>query len=145
MIVELPEKWLLDPTLSTKKGMLAEIRHSNGRSGEGWHNGDYEGEKVVILSVLDTHNDSFRSTATVRFLNPQVTLDQPVIPVEYLTPVPPDRTGDEVIILQRDRRGTRGKLRDAPSDSEDWIVSITGLNLMVDVKRNLLIKVVAGE
>ncbi len=140
--LELSEKWLLDPKLSSQQGMLAEIRHSIGRSGEGWHGGDYEGEKVIILSVLDTHNENYRSIATVRFLSPHISLDQPVIPVEYLTPVLPDKIGDEVVILQRDRRGTRGKLREALPDSEDWIIQIPDLNLMVEVKQNLLVKVV---
>ena len=141
---ELPDKWLLDSALSNKKGMLAEIRNSTGRTGDGWHGGDYEGEKAVILSVLDTHNDSFRSTATIRFVNPQVSLDQPVIPVEYLTPVFPDKIGDEVIILHGDHKGSRAKTRESV-DSEAWFVSIAESHLMVEVKRKFLIKFVPSN
>ena len=59
---ELSEKWLLDSRL-TGKPILAQIKNSFGRAGEGWHQGKYEGERVIILTVLDTQNDLFAATA----------------------------------------------------------------------------------
>ncbi len=75
-----------------------------------------------MLSVLDTQNDSFTSTARVRFLEPVNPL-QPIltVPVNYLWPVHPEFKGDDVIILS----GAQGKGQEAR------VEAIETANLMV--------------
>lgn len=115
---------------------MAEIKNSFGRAGEGWHQGKYEGEKVIILSVLDTHNDVYASTATCQFVSSQTDLDRPTIPVQYLVPVEPERVGDMVIIVHGERIGEEGKVQDDGSDQ--WMVSVTGTQLLVEVRRSAM-------
>jgi len=138
---ELSEKWLLDPRVSVKQGILAEIKNSFGRAGEGWHQGTYEGEKVLILSVLDAQNDIYQSTARIKFVNQQIDLDLPAIPVQYLSPVEPERVGNLVVILHGDRLGEEAIVRDTESGSEKWTVQITGTQLLVEVKRTLMAQI----
>lgn len=136
---EVPEKWLLDPAISSKKGILAEVRRTS--DGRDWQDSKYDGEKVVIRSVLDTRDSAFQSTAEVNFLSPHVPFDKPVIPVEFLYPVEPERTGDTVIILEDGpRKGEDGKVREADPDLDKWTVSITGTHLIVEIKRRMLVK-----
>ncbi|RDX52442.1 transcription elongation factor Spt5 [Lentinus brumalis] len=99
---ELSPKWLLDPNLADKvAGIMVEVRGSYASAGQpGWHNADYEGKQGVVLSVFNTDNDTFQSTARVRFFQPVDPL-QPIVPVPvtYLWPVHPEKKGEDVIIL----------------------------------------------
>ncbi|TCD60658.1 transcription elongation factor spt5 [Steccherinum ochraceum] len=136
---EVPEKWLLDPIVSSKKGILAEIKRTS--DGRDWQEGKYDGEKVVIRSVLDTRDSNFQSTAEVQFLNSQVPFDKPVIPVDFLYPVEPERTGDTVLVLEDGpRKGDEGKVREADPDSNTCAVSIVGTHLIVEIRRRMLVK-----
>ncbi len=80
---------------------MVEVRGSYASAGQsGWHNADYEGKQGVVLSVFNTDNDTFQSTARVRFFQPVDPL-QPIVPVPvtYLWPVHPEKKGEDVIIL----------------------------------------------
>ena len=67
---------------------MVEVWGSAPQRSNPWHIGDCETKQGVVLSVLDTQNDSFASTARVRFLEPVNPL-QPIltVPVNYLWPV----------------------------------------------------------
>lgn len=98
---ELPARWLLDPDIVSKRGMVVEVKGSFGTAEQTkWHNGDYEGMQGVVLSVFDTHNEHFQRTARVRFeksLDP--TQSYQAVPVDFLWPVHPDKLDEEVMIL----------------------------------------------
>lgn len=122
-VFELSSKWLLEPELANKvKGIMVLVRGSAPQYGNPWHNGDCEDKQGVVLSVLDTQNDSFKSTARVRFLEPVNPL-QPIlaVPVNYLWPVHPKLKGEDVIILS----GSQGKGQEAR------VEAIETTNLMV--------------
>ena len=137
------DKWLLDPIIYSKRGIVAELKRTT--DGREWQDGKYDGEKVIVRSVLDTRDSTFQSTAEVQFLNSQVPLDKPVVPVEFLWPVEPERTGDTVLILEDGpRKGEEGKVREADADSDKWTVSITGTHLIVEIKRRMLVKLQSG-
>ncbi|CCM03547.1 uncharacterized protein FIBRA_05683 [Fibroporia radiculosa] len=53
--------WMLDPIISSKKGMAVEIRGTAGDSG--WFQGQYEDQQGAILSSFITGSSSFASTA----------------------------------------------------------------------------------
>ncbi|THH32845.1 hypothetical protein EUX98_g1361 [Antrodiella citrinella] len=136
---EVPEKWLLDSVVSSKKGILAEIKRTS--DGRDWQEGKYDGEKVVVRSVLDTRDTNFSSTAEVKFLNPHVPYENPVIPVEFLYPVEPERTGDAIVVLEDGpHKGEAGKVREADPDLTKWAVSIANTHLIVEIKRRMLVK-----
>ncbi|KAI0708566.1 transcription elongation factor Spt5 [Earliella scabrosa] len=123
MPFELSPKWLLDSDLQDRvRGIMVEVRGSYLGANGGWHKGECEGKQGVVLSVLNTHNDSFESTARVRFFDPVDPL-QPIlqVPITYLWPVHPEGTGDEVIILA----GVQGKGQEAT------VEAIESTNLMV--------------
>lgn len=136
---EVPERWLLDPTISSKSGILAELKPTS--DGREWQEGKYDGEKVVIHDILNAHDTGHQSIARVEFLSPHIPLDKPAIPVDFLYPVEPERTGDHVLILEdSSRKGEEGKIREADPDSDKWTVSITGTHLIVEIKRRMLVK-----
>lgn len=119
---------------------MAELRRTS--DGREWYEGKYDGEKVIVQSVMDTRETSFQSTAEVRFVNSQIPLERPAIPVDFLYPVEPDRAGDTVIVLEEGpRKGEEGKVREADPDLDKWAVSITGTHLIVEIKRRMLVKV----
>ena len=80
--------------------MLIEVSGTFGPTG--WHNGDYEGRRGIVLSLLNTTNDDFQSTARVRFEKPVNPL-QPIlaVPVEFLSPVHPEKVGEVVDEMRR--------------------------------------------
>ncbi|KAI8989014.1 transcription elongation factor Spt5 [Trametes punicea] len=108
-------KWLLEPEFAQKRGLVVEVR---GTFGGGWHGGDFEGKQGVVLSVFDTHNEAFESTARVRFFNPVDPL-QPIlpVPVHYLWPVHPEHTGEAVVILEGDSKGVEARVEQVESNS----------------------------
>ncbi|KAH9946425.1 transcription elongation factor Spt5 [Epithele typhae] len=114
---EVSPTWLLDPDLKDKvNGMFVEVKGSFGA--DGWHNGDYEGKQGVVLSVLATGNDTFESTARVRFLDPVDRL-QPIlaVPVHLLSPIHPEKQGEEVVILAGNNKGLEARVEDVESSS----------------------------
>ena len=118
---------------------MAEIRRTS--DGRDWEDGKYDGEKVVVRSVLDTRDSGIQSTAEVQFLSSHIPFDKPVIPVDFLYPVEPERTGDMVVIIDDGpKKGEEGKVREADPDLDKWPVSITGTSLIVEVKRRMLVR-----
>ncbi|PCH36846.1 hypothetical protein WOLCODRAFT_127725 [Wolfiporia cocos MD-104 SS10] len=129
---ELPARWLLDPDFVTKKGMVVEVRESFGANG--WHNGDYEGKDGVVLSVFDTHNETFAAMARVRFREPLVA-DQDVltVPVELLRPVHPSDKDENVMILHGQHKGERAK------------VNVVEASLMVVTTADFVVEEITAE
>ncbi|TFY59294.1 hypothetical protein EVJ58_g5865 [Rhodofomes roseus] len=132
--------WLLDPIMSTKKGMTVVITGSSGgHDDRGWYNGEYEGEQAVILSVFNTGNGSFSSTAQVKMLDPRDGAPSVfTIPVEYLASVRPDLLGQKAIVLQGNCKGKVAVIREEGSVESEWFVSagnnhfeINGENLVL--------------
>ncbi len=124
-----------------KRGMLCEITGSFARgSDKGWLAGDHEGEKVVVLNVFDAVKDKYVSRARIKLHETTSPEPVPEIPVQLLRPVLPERIGEDVLILAGDHKGYEGKVRD--TNSQYSVVSITGTQLMVEVKSNKLVKMV---
>ncbi|KAF9806122.1 hypothetical protein IEO21_08804 [Rhodonia placenta] len=100
---ELSERWLLDSEIVDQvRGIAVKIQGSSSK----WYNGQYEAKTGVVLSILNTHNEQFGTTATVKFDEPldpsQSTLQ---VPVDVLMPVHPLKSKDEVMILYGAHKG----------------------------------------
>ena len=95
------DHWLHDPVVSTKNGMTVVLAGTRGGpGGNGWYNGDYEAERGVVLSVFNTGNSVFSSTAQVKMLEARAGAPSSfVIPVEFLEPVRPDRPSQKALVL----------------------------------------------
>lgn len=107
---ELSEKWLTEAKFQ-KPGVLCEIRGTTQNTTDGgWQSGEYEGDKAVVLSVFDSQGDKYLSRARINLFEKQS--DTLEIPVQYLRPVHPDRSGQDVIILAGEHRGEAGSVRD---------------------------------
>lgn len=105
--------------------MLIVIKGSMGnrRDDQGWCCGDHEGEKGVILSVLNTGHTDIVSSARVRLLNPaEPFVTSFTVPVKFLWPVEPDEPGQNALILDGDGQGEVVKIRE--EDPAGWYVSI---------------------
>ncbi len=64
-----------------------------------------------MLSVFDTHNDAFESTARVRFFNPVDPLTPILpVPVQYLWPVHPERVNEIVVVLAGAMKGADARV-----------------------------------
>ena len=119
---------------------MVEVRGTIGSAG--WHGGDYEGKQGIVLSILDTQNESFTSTARVRLLEPINPL-QPIltVPVEYLWPVHPEARGEDVLILA----GAQGKGQEArveAIESQNLMVLTTKATfLVIDSPPNRLVRI----
>lgn len=119
---------------------MVEVRGTMGSAG--WHSGDYEGKQGIVLSILDTQNESFTSTARVRLLEPINPL-QPIltVPVEYLWPVHPEARGEDVLILA----GAQGKGQEArveAIESQNLMVLTTKATfLVIDSPPNRLVRI----
>ena len=119
---------------------MVEVRGTIGSAG--WHGGDYEGKQGSVLSILDTQNESFTSTARVRLLEPINPL-QPIltVPVEYLWPVHPEARGEDVLILA----GAQGKGQEArveAIESQNLMVLTTKATfLVIDSPPNRLVRI----
>ncbi|KAL6302286.1 hypothetical protein BKA93DRAFT_405442 [Sparassis latifolia] len=101
-------KWLTEPEIASKRGMIVEVKNSFGENG--WHKGDYEGRQAVVLTVSDMHNQ-FGARARVRFLQPiDPDVDVHTIPVEFLWPVHPERTEDDALVLHGPQKGQEAKV-----------------------------------
>ncbi|KAI0917190.1 hypothetical protein AcW1_007550 [Taiwanofungus camphoratus] len=124
-------EWLLDPAISSKTGMVVVIKGSFGGAYDGgWHSGQYEGAQGVVLSVFETGNSSFASTARVRLFDP-IDPAQAVftIPTMYLWPVGPDQPGQNALILYGNQKGEVAKIRE--EDPVGWFVSVRHLHFEV--------------
>lgn len=140
----LGDKWLLDRKLSTKTGILCEIRDSFPRgSDKGWLSGDHEGETVLVLSVFDSGNDRYSSRARIKFYDSEGPNPAPEIPAQLLQPVHPDKTGQTVIILSGEWKGEEGKVQQLASDG--CVVSLAGKSLIVEAKLDGLVRVEHGD
>lgn len=130
----LSDKWLLEPKFSAKPGLLCEIHDSFPRgSDKGWLAGDHEGAKVLVLSVFDTGNDRFSSRARIRFFETQGPNPVPEIPVQLLRPVHPNKSGQDIMMLQGNYKGQDGKVRTV-ENVNNIVVSLAGTMLMVESK-----------
>lgn len=131
-IFQVPDaEWLLDPAISSKTGMVVVIKGSFGGAYDGgWHSGQYEGAQGVVLSVFETGNSSFASTARVRLFDP-IDPAQAVftIPTMYLWPVGPDQPGQNALILYGNQKGEVAKIRE--EDPVGWFVSVRHLHFEV--------------
>ncbi|EMD36765.1 hypothetical protein CERSUDRAFT_137024 [Gelatoporia subvermispora B] len=137
---ELPAKWLLDPEISSKQNMIVEVKGSFSGPNGGWHKGDYEGRQGVVLSVFDTQQPQFPSTARVRFSSP-VDPAHPVqtVPVEYLWPVHPDRPDEDVLVLQGPHKGQLAKVQvyDGPGS---LILSMRQTYIVIEIAADKLVR-----
>lgn len=135
----LAEKWLLDPKLSNKPGMLCEITNSfPSRTGtdKGWLEGDHEGEKVLVLSVFNSGNERFSSRARIRFFDKPGPNPVPEIPVQLLRPIHPTKTtkiGQEVVMISGNYQGQNAKIRNV-EPSGIIVVSLDGTMLLIEAK-----------
>ncbi|KZT73925.1 hypothetical protein DAEQUDRAFT_721415 [Daedalea quercina L-15889] len=117
--------WLLDSAISTKSGMTVDITGSSGGHEDcGWYNGEYEGERGAVLSVFNTGNASFSSTARVKIVEfrdgaPSIF----AIPVQYLSPVRPERPGQKALVLDGECKGEVAIIREEGSYENEWFVS----------------------
>ena len=137
-------KWLLDSDLAEKvSGIMVEVRGSFASGGAaGWHNGDYEGKQGVVLSVFNTNNDTFDSTARVRFFQPVDPL-QPIlpVPVTYLWPVHPENKGDDVIILSGGQaKGQEAKV-EAVESRNTMVLTTKETFLVIDSHPDRLVRI----
>ncbi|KAI0826435.1 hypothetical protein BC629DRAFT_1434851 [Irpex lacteus] len=133
------EKWLLDPKLSNKPGMLCEITNSfPSRTGtdKGWLEGDHEGDKVLVLSVFNSGNERFSSRARIRFFDKPGPNPVPEIPVQLLRPIHPTKTtkiGQEVVMISGNYQGQNAKIRNV-EPSGIIVVSLDGTMLLIEAK-----------
>ncbi|KAI0672145.1 transcription elongation factor Spt5 [Trametes maxima] len=134
---ELVPKWLLEDEFATKRGIAVEVR---GTFGGGWHGGDFEGKQGVVLSVFNTHNDAFESTARVRFFNPVDPL-VPIlqVPVQYLWPVHPEQAGEAVVILTGSMKGMEAHV-EAVESSTSMVITTTETFHVVDTSPGELMR-----
>ncbi|KAH9903261.1 transcription elongation factor Spt5 [Cubamyces lactineus] len=135
---EAPSKWLLEPDFSQKRGLVVEVR---GTFGGGWHGGDFEGKQGVVLSVFDTHNESFESVARVRFFNPVDPL-QPIlpVPVQYLRPVHPENREETVVILDGAQKGVEARV-EAVESNNSMVVTTMDTFHVIDTSPDRLIRI----
>lgn len=105
-----------------------------GVDGAGWHNGDYEGTKAIVLSVFDSENNSFNSRVHVRILESSsqesVTC---IVPAKYLVPVRPDEPGTMALILDGDLQGDVAKVRE--EDNEGWFISVGNIHFVAEIEK----------
>lgn len=126
---EVSPKWLLEPEFADKvHGIVVEVKASFGSSG--WHNGDYEGKQGVVLSLFNTGNDTFDSTARVRFDDP-IDVLQPIlaVPVQFLVPVHPENKGEDVLVLAGSSKGQLARVEAV--ESRSLMVVTTRLSFLV--------------
>ncbi|KAI0643128.1 hypothetical protein C8Q79DRAFT_208538 [Trametes meyenii] len=89
------------------------------RPGVAWHRGDYEGARGIVLSVLNTgaDNESFPSTARVKFLKPlHSSRDTLTVPAALLWPIQPDAEQQEALIISGQHKGHTAKLLEEVSE-----------------------------
>ncbi|KAI0088854.1 hypothetical protein BDY19DRAFT_1041717 [Irpex rosettiformis] len=135
------DKWLLNPKLSHKPGMLCEITNSFPRGTEkGWLNGNHEHEKVLVLSVFNSGNDRFSSRARIKFFDSPGPNPVPEIPVQLLRPVHPEKSGQEIMMIRGNYEGQDAKVRSVEADG-GMVVSLTGTMLLIETKAEDAIRV----
>ena len=118
--------WLLDPIVSMKNGMTVVLTGTHrGPGGSGWYNGDYESELGIVLSVLNTGNLVFPSTAQVKILKARAGDPSSfAIPVEFLAPVRPERPGQKALVLDGECKGEVAVIREEGAYEGEWFVSV---------------------
>ena len=119
---------------------MCEIHNSFERGSEkGWMSGDYEGEKVVVRNTFEAM-EGYSSRCIIKWYDKTTTEKLPDIPVQYLRPVQPTKSGEEVCILAGEHIGKEGVVREVNSDVV--ILSVKQTHLVVDVKIDKLCKIV---
>ena len=94
----------------------------------------------MVLSLLNTTNDTFESTARVRFDDP-VDVLTPIlaVPVQFLSPVHPEKQGEDVVILAGTSKGSLARVEAV--ESRNAMVIITLVNfLVIDSAPELLVR-----
>lgn len=121
-----PSHWLLDPAIAMKSGMTIVLTGTHGGpENEGWYNGEYECERGVVLSVFNTGNANFASTAQVKVLEAREGAPSAfAIPVEFLAPVRPERPGQKAVVLEGECQGEVAILREDGTYEGEWFVSV---------------------
>ncbi|KAF9820715.1 hypothetical protein IEO21_01158 [Rhodonia placenta] len=129
------ERWLLYRAVSSKSGMIIVIRGTHGdEKHSGWFQGLNEGARGVILSVMNTGNDAFASTAETRLLSPlDPTQDTFNIPTQYIFPVEPSRPGQKALILHGDHKGEIAIVRE--EEENGWFVSVGNMHFEVSADK----------
>ena len=137
----MPSKWLIDPSIADKvRGIHVQVHGTFGPTG--WHNGDYEGMTGVVLTVHDTKSETIESTARVRLDQPLDVLDPILtIPVQFVAPVHPDNTGEDVIILAGLSKGSAARV-EAVESNDLMVVTTKASFLVVDSAPSKLVRVV---
>lgn len=76
------------------------------------------------------------STANVKLLDPPGHYQSTcVVPVRYLSPVPPSKPGQNAVILVGPFRGQIAKLRELEDDNADrWLVSAGNCHFEIDAE-----------
>lgn len=101
-------KWLLDPDVRTKRGILAKICNTFPNA---WHQGEYDGKTVYVLGVQEL-GDSFSARARVRLSAPEyANTSVQVIPTEFLRPIHPENNDEHVLFLQGSHKGDEAVVR----------------------------------
>lgn len=90
--------WLLDPAFQDKK-VLMEITGTLGA----WHGGELEGAKGFVANVFRTPGDTL---ITIEYIDPGRAGTTVEVPINYLSPIRPERVGDHAIPLEGPAKGT---------------------------------------
>lgn len=147
MAAEVSAKWLLDPELAhNTRGIVVEVKGTFPAGGSGgWHGGDYEGKQGVVLSLFDTQNGQFESTARVRFFQPVDAL-KPIlaVPVQHLRPVHPEGKGEEVILLGGDNKGQEARVEQLEPPNT-MVLTTKATFLVIDSLPEMLVRVRAVD
>lgn len=134
------DKWLLQPKLANKSGMLCEITNSFPRGTEpGWLKGDYEHQQVLVLSVFNSGNDRFSSRARIKFFDAEGPNPTPEIPVQLLRPVHPEKIGQNIVMIHGQYEGQDAKVRSIEHDG--IVVTLTGTMLLIPTRAEDAVRV----
>ena len=121
---------------------MVEVKGSFPSGGaSGWHNGDFESKQGVVLSIFDTGNNTFDSTARVRFFQPVDPL-QPIVPVpvQYLWPVHPESKGEDILILHGVHKGHEARV-EAVEPNNLMVLTTKATFLVVDSPAERLVRI----
>ena len=135
-----PSHWLLDSVISTKNGITVVLTGTHGSfGGGGWYNGDYESERGIVLSVFNTGNSAFPSTAQVKMLKAREGAPSSFqIPVEFLAPVRPECPGQKAVVLDGECKGEVAVIREEGAYEGEWFVSVRNNHFEVSGEKLVL-------
>ena len=123
------------PRIVDKRGLVCEIHNSFERGADkGWLQGDFEGEKVVVLNTFEAR-DAFASRSMIKWFDKPAD-KLPQIPVQYLRPVNPTKIGQEVCLLSGDHLAEDGIVRDVITPNA--VVQLKATILMMEVRLDKL-------